>query len=160
MATKSTKDSGLETLSGVDGAFLNLETAATPMHVGSLHLFETPPGFKGSFYKVVRGMMESRLVPVLRRRLAALPLHLANPVWLQGEVDLDYHIRRVRWPAPCSTLHPTLRRGRSRRAKAALPRPTSRARWPWLPRLSVTTRRNTSSWCANCPAWSAPWLAL
>ena len=39
MATKSTKESGLETLSGVDGAFLNLETAATPMHVGSLHLF-------------------------------------------------------------------------------------------------------------------------
>jgi WS/DGAT/MGAT family acyltransferase len=36
----------------------------------------------------------------LRRRLAALPLHLANPVWLQGEIDLDYHIRRVRVPAP------------------------------------------------------------
>jgi WS/DGAT/MGAT family acyltransferase len=100
MAKKSAKDSGIETLSGVDGAFLNLETAATPMHVGSLHLFETPPGFKGSFYKVVRGMMESRMVPVLRRRLAALPLHLANPVWLQGEVDLDYHVRRVRVPAP------------------------------------------------------------
>ena len=100
MARRSGKDSGLETLSGVDGAFLNLETAATPMHVGSLHLFETPTGFKGSFYKVVRGMMESRMVPVLRRRLAALPLHLANPVWLQGEVDLDYHVRRVRVPAP------------------------------------------------------------
>ena len=102
MKADKAKDSGLETLSGVDGAFLNLETAATPMHVGSLHLFETPPGFRGSFYKAVRSMMASRMVPVLRRRLAALPLQLANPVWRQGEVDLDYHIRRVRVPAPGS----------------------------------------------------------
>ena len=32
MATKSTKESGLETLSGVDGAFLNLD----PLHDGTL----------------------------------------------------------------------------------------------------------------------------
>ena len=100
MSGKSPKDSGLETLSGVDGAFLNLETAATPMHVGSLHLFETPAGYKGDFLAAVRRMMASRMVPVLRRRLAGLPLHLANPAWLQGEVDLVRHIRRVRVPAP------------------------------------------------------------
>ena len=100
MSGKNPKDSGMETLSGVDGAFLNLETAATPMHVGSLHLFETPAGYKGDFLAAVRQMMASRMVPVLRRRLAGLPLHLANPVWLQGEVDLARHIRRVRVPAP------------------------------------------------------------
>ena len=100
MSGKNTKDSGIETLSGVDGAFLNLETAATPMHVGSLHLFEAPAGRGRDFFAAVRHMMDSRMVPVLRRRLAALPLHLANPAWLQGEVDLDYHIRRVRVPAP------------------------------------------------------------
>jgi WS/DGAT/MGAT family acyltransferase len=100
MSGKITKESGIETLSGVDGAFLNLETEATPMHVGSLHLFETPVGYKGNFFAAVRHMMESRMVPVLRRRLAGLPLHLANPVWLQGEVDLDKHIRRVRIPKP------------------------------------------------------------
>lgn len=100
MSGEKPDNSGMETLSGVDGAFLNLETAATPMHVGSLHLFEVPTGYRGSFYATVRRMMESRMVPVLRRRLAALPLNLANPVWLQGEVDLGYHIRRVRLPAP------------------------------------------------------------
>jgi WS/DGAT/MGAT family acyltransferase len=100
MSRKNPKESGIETLSGVDGAFLNLETAATPMHVGSLHLFETPVGYKGDFFAAVRHMMESRMVPVLRRRLAALPLHLANPVWLQGEIDLERHIRRVRLPKP------------------------------------------------------------
>ncbi|MBY0464979.1 MAG: wax ester/triacylglycerol synthase family O-acyltransferase [Burkholderiales bacterium] len=91
---------GLETLSGVDGVFLNLESAATPMHVGSLHLFEAPPGHRGSFYSAVRRMMASRMVPVLRRHLATLPLGLANPVWRQGEVDLDHHICRVQLPKP------------------------------------------------------------
>lgn len=100
MSGKRQNNSAMELLSGVDGVFLNLETPATPMHVGSLHLFETPAGYKGNFFAAVRRMMDSRMVPVLRRRLAVLPLQLANPVWLQGEVDLNYHIRRVRLPAP------------------------------------------------------------
>ena len=100
MKGRKSNEAGIETLSGVDGAFLNLETAATPMHVGSLHLFETPAGYKGDFFAAVRRMMGRRMVPVLRRRLAALPLQLANPVWLQDEIDLDQHIHLVRVPAP------------------------------------------------------------
>lgn len=96
----SARDAGMETLSGVDGAFLNLETEATPMHVGSLHLFATPPGYRGGFYRSVRRMMEMRMVPVLQRRLATLPLQLANPVWVQDKVDYAWHIRRVRLPRP------------------------------------------------------------
>ncbi|MBI5898527.1 MAG: wax ester/triacylglycerol synthase family O-acyltransferase [Rhodocyclales bacterium] len=87
-------------MSGVDGAFLNLETEATPMHVGSLHLFETPPGWKGDFHASVRHMMESRMVPVLQRRLATLPLGLANPVWVREAIDYEHHIRRVKLPRP------------------------------------------------------------
>ncbi len=100
MSKQGPNDSGMETLSGIDGAFLNLETAATPMHVGSLHLFEVPSGYTRDFYAAVKRMMKTRMVPVLRRRLAALPLQLANPVWVQDEVDLDWHIRRVQLPAP------------------------------------------------------------
>lgn len=100
MGRVRSKDAGIETLSGVDGAFLNLETEATPMHVGSLHLFETPPGYRGDFHKSVRHMMQSRMVPVLQRRLATLPLQLANPVWVQDTVDFDHHIRRVKLPRP------------------------------------------------------------
>ena len=91
---------GLEPLSGLDGTFLNLETLATPMHVGSLHVFEVPAGYQGDFEGSVRTMMAQRLVPVLRRRLAAMPLHMANPVWLQGDVDLSRHIERIHVPAP------------------------------------------------------------
>ena len=70
------------------------------MHVGSLHLFEAPPGYTGSFYNAVKRMMATGLVPVLRRHLVSLPLGVANPVWRQGEVDLDHHIRRVQLPKP------------------------------------------------------------
>ena len=34
----------MKMLSGLDGAFLHLETPAMPMHVGSLSLLEPPPG--------------------------------------------------------------------------------------------------------------------
>ena len=40
MSGKNTKDSGIEALSGVDGAFFNPETAATRVHAGSLYLSE------------------------------------------------------------------------------------------------------------------------
>ncbi len=94
----------MKPLSGLDGAFLNLETPATPMHVGSLHLFEPPPGYRRDFRDSVKRMIASRLnvAPIFRRRLAQLPLHLANPVWIDEGVDLDYHIRRIDLPPPGS----------------------------------------------------------
>lgn len=90
----------MEPLSGLDGAFLALETPATPMHVGSLHTFEMPAGYRGDFLTDAKTMLTQRMVPLLRRRLANMPLQLANPMWVQGEVDLDQHIVRVEIPAP------------------------------------------------------------
>ncbi|MBK9443939.1 MAG: wax ester/triacylglycerol synthase family O-acyltransferase [Comamonadaceae bacterium] len=84
----------------MDGAFLNLETLATPMHVGSLHTFEVPPDYNGDFYADVKTLLTQRMVPVLRRQLASLPLQLANPQWMQGDVDLNQHIERIHIPAP------------------------------------------------------------
>jgi diacylglycerol O-acyltransferase len=89
-------------LSGLDGAFLGLETPATPMHVGSLHLFEPPPRYRRDFLVAVRQMIASRLdiAPIFRRRLVPMPLQFANPVWVDDTVDLDFHIRAVDVPAP------------------------------------------------------------
>ncbi len=92
--------SGIEPLSGLDGAFLSLETPATPMHVGSLHVFEVPAGYRGNFLTDVKTMLAQRMVPLLRRRLASMPLKLANPMWLQGEVDLSKHVELIHIPAP------------------------------------------------------------
>lgn len=93
----------MQALSGVDGAFLHLETTQTPMHVGSLHLFVRPAGARGDFATAVRRLMKQRLhlAPVLTRRLATMPLQFANPVWVEdGAVDLDWHVQRVAVPEP------------------------------------------------------------
>lgn len=90
-------------MTGVDGSFLNLETPQTPMHVGSLHLFEVPDGDVAGFHPMLVRHIAARLdrVPVFRRRLAPMPLQFANPVWVDDDgVDLDHHIRRVVLPAP------------------------------------------------------------
>ncbi len=97
----------MKALSGLDGSFLHLETAATPMHVGSLHLCELPPGFKGDFYARVRRLLQGSLdlAPLYRRRLAEMPLHFANPVWVDGgEVDLDFHVYRHTLKRPGTRL--------------------------------------------------------
>ncbi len=93
----------MKALSGSDGLFLHLETPATPMHVGSLSLLELPAHHRGDFCRRVRRHYAHRLplVPVLSRKLAGMPLQLANPVWVQADdVDLKYHVQRVVLPRP------------------------------------------------------------
>jgi len=90
-------------LSGLDAAFLYLETTATPMHVGSVHLYALPHGQRATFFERARHHLEGRLhlTPVFRRRLAPLPFELASPMWVEDRaVDLDYHLRRVVLPKP------------------------------------------------------------
>ena len=87
----------MDTLSGLDASFLYLECPEMPMHVGSLHLYELPKGFRGSFHKAVQRHVASRLhlVPLFHRRLASMPLNLGHPAWVEAQtVDLNFHVRR------------------------------------------------------------------
>ncbi|MCZ8235490.1 MAG: wax ester/triacylglycerol synthase family O-acyltransferase [Inhella sp.] len=79
---------------GLDALFLHLETPEMPMHVGALHLFELPPGFRGRWINALRKHLQSRLphAPALRRQLAELPLNLVNPVWVDVMPDLRLHV--------------------------------------------------------------------
>ena len=92
-------------LSGLDAAFLYLETPETPMHVASLHVYELPEGYEGDFVEDVRRHIAGRLhmAPVFRRVLVNMPFELANPVWaIENDVDLEYHIRSTVLPKPGS----------------------------------------------------------
>ena len=93
----------MKPLSGLDGLFLHLETPATPMHVGSLSLLTLPANHRGDFCKAAQRLYARRLplAPVLSRKLADMPLQLANPVWVQADdVDMKYHVQRVPLPPP------------------------------------------------------------
>ena len=90
-------------LSSLDASFLYLETPEMPMHVGSLALFEAPPGGAEGWYEAVKLHVASRmhLAPVFTRKLALMPFDLANPVWIEDDdIDLDYHIRHTVLPKP------------------------------------------------------------
>jgi diacylglycerol O-acyltransferase / wax synthase len=100
-------------LSGLDAAFLYLETPETPMHVGSLHLYQVPARQRATYYDRAVKHIASRmhLAPVFTRRIATLPLAVASPMWVEDqEVDLGYHIRRIRLPRPATmaTLESTV----------------------------------------------------
>ena len=88
----------MKQLSGLDASFLHLETPQMPMHVGALHLFELPASYRGSFVVDLRAHMATRisLAPALRRKLALMPLNLANPMWVDAAPNLDHHIVAVK----------------------------------------------------------------
>ena len=88
----------MDQLSSMDASFLHFETPETPMHVGSLMLFELPEDYDGDYYEDVKAMIGKRLhlASVLTRKLAPMPFELAEPVWIEdNDIDLDYHIRSV-----------------------------------------------------------------
>lgn len=92
----------MRTLSGLDAGFLYIETPETPMHVGSLTIFELPAELLlvksplAAFSKRAIEHFESRLflAPLLHQRLALMPFDLGHPVWVDAtDIDFDYHVR-------------------------------------------------------------------
>lgn len=94
----------LRTLSGLDAAFLYLEAAGTPMHVGSVMLLQAPRRGVDYHRKLIAHVGE-RLprAAVLQRVLQDAPLDLGHPLWREGAtVDLEAHIRKIRLRVPGS----------------------------------------------------------
>lgn len=88
----------------LDAAFLHAETPATPMHVGALFVLERPATrSRKPFYQRFRELVAGRLgdSEVFSRRLARLPLGLANPFWATTHaIDLSHHVRHATLPRP------------------------------------------------------------
>ena len=90
-------------LSGVDSAFLHLESPEMPMHIGSLNVLDLPDGYTGDFYEATKAHVQQRmhLAEIFTRKLALMPLDISNPVWVEDEdIDMDYHVRHVTLPKP------------------------------------------------------------
>ncbi|MBP6299970.1 MAG: wax ester/triacylglycerol synthase family O-acyltransferase [Arenimonas sp.] len=88
----------LRSLSGLDAGFLYLESAGTPMHVGSVMLIEVPKSRtkkKYDFQAELIQHLQDRLprAAALRRVLKETPLDLAHPMWVDVEqIDLKKHV--------------------------------------------------------------------
>ena len=89
----------VERLSTLDSSFLYLEEPGTPMHVGGVLVLETPAGGVDALADLIAARLP--LVPRYRQRVAEVPGHLANPVWVDDpDFDIDYHVRRSGLPRP------------------------------------------------------------
>ena len=93
----------MQRLSGLDTAFLYLETPTVHMQVQAVMILDpsTVPG--GYSFEKIKAHLASRLplLPEFRRRLAHVPFDLHRPVWFDDpDFDFDYHVRHLAIPAP------------------------------------------------------------
>lgn len=88
----------------MDASFVALETKNSPMHIGSLLIYN-PATAPGGFvrFKDILSFFESRmqLSKTMRQRMVKVPFDLDYPYWIEDpDFDLEYHVRHVALPKP------------------------------------------------------------
>ncbi|PCJ69777.1 MAG: wax ester/triacylglycerol synthase family O-acyltransferase [Rhodobiaceae bacterium] len=94
----------MKQLTGLDAAFLYLDQKNSPMHIGSIAIYDpsTAPG-KFVRYKDILDFIEARLplATTFRQGLANVPFGIDHPYWIEMEdFNLEYHVRHVALPKP------------------------------------------------------------
>ncbi|MEL6802698.1 MAG: wax ester/triacylglycerol synthase family O-acyltransferase, partial [Bacteroidota bacterium] len=88
----------LEAISGMDATFLYIESATSPMHIGSVAVIE------GSLeFETFRATILSRLhtIPKLRKRLVYVPFSIDYPYWVDDpNFNIDLHLHHIALPKP------------------------------------------------------------
>lgn len=90
-------------LSSLDAFFLATEDDRTVANVSALAILERKRTNGGRLTRAaVKSLFAQRLhlLPPLRWRLAEVPFGVAHPSWVDGAVDLDFHIREFALGAP------------------------------------------------------------
>jgi len=95
----------MQQLTGLDAAFLALETTNSTGHVGGVCILDPKdapaPLTLGRLTQVLGDRLP--LVPVLRRKLLNVPFGLDQPYWIDDpNFDIEYHIREIALPRPGS----------------------------------------------------------
>ena len=91
-------------LQGMDASFVALETRTSPMHIGSILIYN-PATAPGGFvrFKDILSFFESRmqLSKTMRQRMVRVPFDLDYPYWIEDpDFDLEYHVRHIALPEP------------------------------------------------------------
>jgi diacylglycerol O-acyltransferase / wax synthase len=90
-------------LNGVDALMLYSETPEIHMHTLKIGVLDVSGVEGGYSFDLFRRVAYPRLMALspLRYQLVDVPLMLHHPMWLENDdIDLDYHLRRARVPAP------------------------------------------------------------
>lgn len=94
----------MQQLSGQDASFVYLETPHTPMHIGSVGIYDpstAPDGFVR--FKDILRFIEQRLPGArsFRQRLVRVPFDVDHPYWIEDpEFDIEFHVRHIALPKP------------------------------------------------------------
>ena len=96
----------IDLLTELDATFLHMESPHTPMHMGSIGIFEGGPlhdAAGGLRLDAVRAHVQGRLalVPKLRKVVRLPLLGESAPVWVDDpDFDISFHVRGAAVPAP------------------------------------------------------------
>ena len=93
----------MQELSGLDAAFLALETPTAHMHVVGVAVLDPSTSERGFSVEAVRELVEARvgMIPALRHRVIEVPFGLYVPMWIEDpDFDVWYHVRRAALPDP------------------------------------------------------------
>ncbi len=89
----------MDRMSMTDAGFYFAESENTPMHVGSVAVFDGPAPSYGDLIRLM--MTKLPKVPRYRQRVRALPMHLGRPVWMDDDhFQILYHVRHTAVPRP------------------------------------------------------------
>jgi diacylglycerol O-acyltransferase / wax synthase len=93
----------MQQLTGLDAAFLALDSPAAYGHVGSVSVLDPLGDGEALTLERLTELVESRLhlVPPFRRRLVEVPFGLDHPYWIEDpDFDIEFHVRELALAAP------------------------------------------------------------
>jgi WS/DGAT/MGAT family acyltransferase len=93
----------MQQLTGLDAAFLAMETRTVFGHVGSVCVIDPSTAPEPLTFERFTTAIEERLalIPVFRRRLVEVPFGLDQPYWIEdSHFDIEFHVRELALPSP------------------------------------------------------------
>jgi WS/DGAT/MGAT family acyltransferase len=93
----------VQQLTGLDAAFLAMETSSVYGHVGSVCVLDPSTAPEPLTLDRLTRLIETRLhlIPPFRRRLVEVPLGLDQPYWIEDpDFDIEFHVRELALPEP------------------------------------------------------------
>jgi WS/DGAT/MGAT family acyltransferase len=95
------EEQNVDRMSGLDAGFFFAESENTPMHVGSVAVFEGPAPSYGDVVRLLLSKLP--LVPRYRQRVRPVPMQLGRPLWVDDpHFQILYHVRHTAVPSPGS----------------------------------------------------------